>query len=166
MIDAQSTNMLSLEESLYHLCHHLTTLGQNIRLIAIADIRFFLHRYASDLDWSLIKQDYPFVISTLSLLNLLVPLDTSIKQQYLQCSTLVPAAVGMDYKGWPQQSTKPNLVNNRDIFIICKDTFLPPEWWLRLSYGLGLDGSTLFGYWVKHPMRIFKIGSLWLLNKI
>lgn len=155
---------LSLEEMLFHLCHHLVTMGQSIRLIGIADIRGFIEHYHQLLDWPLIKRKYPFVLSTLYLIHLLTPLNDSVVEQYLGSRRKLPTDIGVEYQGWPYRSWNKPQCHPDSLKQLLMDSLNPPEWWLRLHYGLGIGGSALVGRYVMHPWHLLKLAMLWLLT--
>jgi len=103
-VGSQPAFTLGYEEMLLHLCHHLITPGQVIRLISVADIIGFVSRYADRINWKRLHERHCFVINTLRMLDLLVPLSDQIREKAGFQKSGVRNDIGVDYKGWPNIS--------------------------------------------------------------
>ncbi|HNR39427.1 MAG TPA: nucleotidyltransferase family protein [Acidobacteriota bacterium] len=150
---------LGHEAMLLHLCWHLVNIRHladqviRPRLIWIADIVSYAEGYAEDIDWAALCARRPFIRSTLALLHQLIPLSAGLRDRLgVREAGRRPRGVGEGYRGWP---TRPLASPDRDrLSLFLWDTFHPPEWWLRLHYGLGPEGSLLWTRWFRHPGRI------------
>jgi len=150
---------LGHEAMLLHLSWHLASMRHlasqvvRPRLIWIADIVSYAEQFAEAIDWPALVARRPFVRSTLALLHHLVPLPGRLRDELgVREAGRPPRGVGEGYRGWP---TCPLAAPDRgrlDRYL--RDTFHPPEWWLRLHYGLGPEGTLLWTRWCRHPGRI------------
>ncbi len=150
---------LGHEAMLLHLCWHLVNIRHladqvvRPRLIWIADIVSYAEQYAEDIDWAALCARRPFIRSTLALLHYLIPLSAGLRDRLgVREAGRRPRGVGEGYRGWP---TRPLAAPDRgrlDRYL--RDTFQPPEWWLRLHYGLGPEGTLFWTRWCRHPGRI------------
>ncbi len=146
---------LGLEELLWHLCEHLrfhTTVFLPWRLIWVTDILGVAERFAAELDWDRIAREYPRVLSTLSLLQHLRPLRPEVLERIPASAGQRPRGVGADFAGWPRYSLSQQ--RGKSVVRIVKDTWLPPEWWLRLHRGLDSDALLWRERWIGHPWEI------------
>ena len=63
-----------------------------------------------------------------------------------------PRGVGRGYLGWP--GTPFAGLARKERGVLLRETFLPSEWWLRLYYGLGIDGAVYYHRLLKHPTHV------------
>ncbi|MBN2004558.1 MAG: nucleotidyltransferase family protein [Anaerolineae bacterium] len=153
---------LDAETLLWHLCQHMRlssgVFGAN-RLIWMADVVNVAERLVNDVDWDWLRAHHPVVLKTLSLLHFLIPLSGQLRARAGVAPGHAPAGIGEDFCGWPHTS----LAEQRDKGWggILRDTFFPPEWWLRLYYALGSDTPTLWARGARHPFHI--LGWTWHL---
>lgn len=140
---------LSLEDTLGHLCWHLTShvnVWDFARLIWVADVVGLAERYADEIDWHRVRSTYPAVLPILSLLDAATPLSESARRQAGIERRQTPQEIGEEYHGWPR--TRPL---SRPVL---RDTLRPPEWWLSLRYPRGSARSLFWCRWVRHPLHI------------
>ena len=124
------------EELLWHLCRHCVSLRHHFRMIWAADIVGFSETFLTVIDWKRIQRRYPFVLSTLSLLDCLAPVPDSVLRKAGVRRGGTPKGIGDDYFGWPwERARKWDSLPGR--LELLTRTFTPPEWWLRLNYGTG-----------------------------
>jgi hypothetical protein len=164
---ADGTEALTLghEDMLWHLCQHLLLPAafNPMRLIWVADIVSFAECFAEAIDWNHLKSQYPVVLSTLGLLHYLTPLSDSLCRQAGLVIGPEPAGVGLDFRGWPRASLADQRRKGYRQIII--DTLYPPEWWLRLYYGLGSTGSIAWYRWGHHPRQVLRWMVQWLRQR-
>jgi len=165
-VDGREAFALRHEQMLQHLCHHLVTLGQPMRLIGVSDILGYAQRYADDIDWELVARDYPFILNTLGLLDLLVPLPPDFLRAHGLIRGKVPADVGLDYRGWPHTSFKVARSRHQGMRRLLLDSLSAPAWWLRLHYGLGDDDSVILCRYLHHPARLAKLLFQWGMSRV
>ncbi len=134
-IGSQTAHTLGYEETLLHLCHHMITPGQSIKLISIADIIGYVIKYVDKINWKTLHQDYKFVCRTIQLLDLLTPLPDKVRTTAGLKKSKVVEDVGIDYKGWPKISFSKETYSSQEFLNIIYSTIFAPEWWLRLRYG-------------------------------
>jgi len=151
-INDLTTCTLGYEDMLWHLCQHFSLMGQPLRLIWVADIAGFAERFAAEIDWARLERQYPLVLSTLSLLHFITPLSPALLEQIPLKIGPAPPGVGLEFQGWPRSSLSAQQF--KGYRQILRDTFYPPEWWLRLYYGLGAVRSSFWYRWLIHPWRI------------
>ena len=142
------------EEMLWHLCQHLTIIGQPFRLIWLADIVGLAERFAPEIDWRRVQRNYPDVLSALSLFHYITPLSAQLRQVAALKNGPVPAGIGQEFQGWPARSIRQQRTRGKSYGRILGDTFWPAEWWLRLYYGLGSFRPLFWYRWLIHPLRV------------
>jgi hypothetical protein len=156
--DSPPAYILNREEMLRHLCHHAaghSIVFEMVRLIWASDIVGFAEQFADDLDWQALRHERdPNPVGMLSLLDSLIPLSDRLKERAGIEAIRPITCDGIAFEGWPRYS----LAQQRDkgTWRILHDTFLPPEWWLRLNHGLGSTDPLFWHRWVRHPLKIAK----------
>lgn len=158
-LHAGTAHTLGYEDMLWHLCHHLV--GQPIARqplfwIAGVDILGFAARFANAIDWAFIRRRYPFVLNTLAMLSLVVPLPERLRRRLDLDVRSIPGGIGVIYDGWPAQSSREARKQPRTMIQLLRKTFRPSDWWLRLFYGLRDDQSVAFCRYVTHPAYLAK----------
>lgn len=151
---------LGWEDLLWHLCAHLrfhASVFRRWRLIWVTDILTLVERRGDAVDWQRIARGSPDVLQTLALLACLRPvaldaLPAKVAEQAMPKPGHLPRGVGEDFDGWPRHS----LAAQRDKgwARILHDTWLPPEWWLRLHHGLGASDPLWRVRWLSHPAEM------------
>ncbi len=154
---------LPYEPLLWHLCQHLLLMRQPLRLIWVADIVGLAERFAGQIDWDLVARRYPLVLSTLSLLHFLTPLPADLLAVAPVKIGPRPEGVGQEFDGWPRQAMAGQ--HRKGWPLILRDTFWPPEWWLRLYYGLGSAGPLVWGRWLGHPLQVLAWAGQLMLER-
>jgi hypothetical protein len=146
---------------LLHLCWHLVNMRHlaaqvaRPRLIWVADVVGFAECFQEELDWAEIRTRQPLVASTLALLGDLVPLPESLRRRLgPPPAGRPPRGVGQGYRGWPARPF--GAPDRGPLLSYLGDTFLPPEWWLRLHYGLGPGGRVFPTRWFRHPAAVLR----------
>jgi len=157
---------LGYEEMLWHLCHHMITPGQPLRLISVADILGFAEAFVHRIDWERLFRDYPFVVNTLRLLAWLTPLRDDLRRKIAWENGDPPRDLGLDYKGWPHTPFPEACLQFGSLGRLLVDSLCPPHWWLRLHYGLDGSRSAKFCRLVVHPARLAKLGMYWLCSRV
>jgi len=154
-IDGQPAYALDHADMLWHLCQHMRlssgVFGAN-RLIWMADIVSYAEHFASEIDWARLSARYPIVINTLSLLHFLTPLSEELLASAAIPLGPAPRGIGLDFEGWPRTSIRAQ--REKGAWGILRDTFAPPEWWVRLYYGLGSAAPLFTTRWLRHPWHI------------
>ncbi len=153
--DGPTAYTLGYEDMLWHLCQHMiqdASVFTATRFIWIADIVSFAERFVNEIDWDGIRRRYPLILNILSLLQFVTPLSGKLRRRARIPGGDAPRGIGKDFRGWPRSS----LSSQRDkgYWRILRDTFLPPEWWLRLHYGLSSAQRILWYRWGQHPLEI------------
>jgi hypothetical protein len=157
---------LPYEEILWHQCQHLALIGQPFRLIWLADIVGLAERFAGEIDWDRVDQDYPLALSTLSLFHFIAPLSETLLGLAPLRIGRIPPGIGRPFEGWPSASIKRLRAAGKGYGRIIGDTFWPSEWWLRLYYGLGSARPLFWHRWVVHPAQVLRWGGRLFLERI
>ena len=143
------------DEVLWHLCRHTVSLHHRFRLIWAADIVGFSEKFLSAIDWVRVRQRYPFVLSTLSLLHCLAPVPDRVRRSAGVTVVGAPRETGEDYDGWPwTRAGTWDSVGGRLQFLA--QTFNPPEWWLRLNYGTGTGPTGAWRARARHGIALVR----------
>ena len=148
-IDGRPAHTFGHADMLYHLCRHLAERAALLRLIWVADVVAYAARFRDVIVWDDLRERYPFVLNTLSLLHLLTPLPEEL------LAHVAPArAAGMRGIGVAGRPLSESIRRGRPLRAICRDVLMPSEWWLRLHYGV--SGSQPLGWhrWVVHPLHV------------
>ena len=90
----------------------------------------------ADADWPYMRKMHPFVLSTLSLMHDVTPLPESLLRQTGVSVGGLRRHVCEDYRGWPRATALVCDGWARRLEFLSR-TIRPPDWWLRLNYGLG-----------------------------
>ncbi len=146
---------LGYEDMLWHLCQHVAyhaNVWEPIRLIWVADIVGFAERFASQIDWARLRQQYPLVLNTLSLFHFITPLSETLLRLSAIKIGHYPQGLGEEFQGWPRTSLAQQ--HAKGLGRILYDSFFPSEWWLRLHYGLDSAQSLFWYRWFRHPFHI------------
>ncbi len=163
-VGKQKAFTLGYEEMLMHLCRHMITPGQQIKLISVADIIGFVTRYVDKIDWSLLHKKYPFVIEAIRMLDLLVPLSDDVLRTSRMKRSKNYNDVGVDYNGWPNTSYNKAKKNRYGFLKLFYNSMSAPEWWLRLHYGYKEIYPIWFCRYVYHPFRLCNMAFKWLAS--
>ena len=135
-VDGRKALTLEPHEMLWHLCRHMVGLWHPYRLMWVADIIGYAERFVDELDWPYMRKMHPFVLSTLSLMHDVTPLPESLLRQTGVSVGGLRRHVCEDYRGWPRATVLVCDGWARRLEFLSR-TIRPPDWWLRLNYGLG-----------------------------
>jgi hypothetical protein len=144
-----TASTLGYEDMLDHVYQHSRIIFDPLRLISIADLVSLAERFAAEIDWPRVS---PRVRNALALCHWLTPLSEELLQAAALNPGRPPKGSGLDFAGWPRYP----LAAQRDkgYAAILRDSFYPPEWWLRFYYA---PASPLALGWcraVAHPLHI------------
>ncbi|MEM7342775.1 MAG: nucleotidyltransferase family protein [Chloroflexota bacterium] len=143
---------LGYEDMLWHLCGHIVNIAHPVKLIWISDIVRFAEMFKTKIDWDQVRVQYPNILHMLSLFHTMMPLSAELRDIAKIQVGPQPSGLGEEFQGWPRYSMQAQ--RHKGIWGILTDTFLPPEWWLRLYYSLGSARSIHWHRWVRHPFHI------------
>jgi hypothetical protein len=152
-INGVTAYTLGYEDMLWHIYRHAVgppLLASPIRYIWIADLVSLVEKFLDQIDWELVKRQYPQVWNILPLLHPLTPWSEAVLSKLRLEVSKAPQGVGEDYRGWPRRR---DALNRRQLL---QDTFSPSEWWLRLFYGVSGGGSWVWHRYVRHPFHILE----------
>ena len=146
---------LSHEDMLWHIFQHgfhMPLTYEPFRLIAVADIITLVEKKLHDIDWMRIAGEYPEVLAALPLFHHLTPWREEVLQAFSWKTGNIPADVGKAFAGWPHLRLREQ--RGKGFLTILKDTFLPPEWWTRLYYGIGNEWQWRRCRLLTHPRHV------------
>ena len=167
IIEGVTAYTLSYEDTLAHVYRHMLegAIFKPIRLIWVADLVSLAERFAVEIDWSRVA---PCARNALALFHRLTPLSEELLRAASIDTSGPPGHMGdhlgWDFQGWPRSSLAAQ--REKGYLGICRDTFYPPEWWLRLYYGLGSGLALWWGRLVRHPLHILGWASDYLVGRV
>jgi hypothetical protein len=151
--DGTPARTLGGEDMLWHLCHHVASISQPFRLIWVVDVTAFAEQFVDAVDWARVRRQYPRVLEILSLFHAVMPLSDRLREAAGVQAGRPPNDIGAEFAGWPRHSVK-WMRRSKGIGQIARDTLAPPEWWLRLYYGVGTHRSLAVTRWLRHPLHL------------
>jgi hypothetical protein len=147
-VEGRPAYALSHADMLYHLCCHLTEAASVVRLIWIADIVGYAGRFCNEIDWPQVRDRYPSVVNTLSLLHQVTPMPAPLLR-HVTPATISPKGMAVTIKPWRQ------IGGERPTYrAILRDLFYPSDWWLRVRYAVEDRRSLFWCRWFQHPLRL------------
>lgn len=165
--DVYTTSPLdTLHYLMRHFIRHLfdARADRPVSLKWMADIISLVEKQAQELDWKALARRDPAFLRRLSVLYSLTPLPE-------ECETILPlkkavsmGGLGQYPRGWPQWPF-PNW-KRIGFWRYAGLTFAPPpEWWLRLHYGLDA-GPVAWHGWVVYRLRLLRLVGWALLRRL
>jgi hypothetical protein len=150
-LEGMTAYTLGCEDMLEHVYRHTLegAVFQPIRLISIADLVSLAERFAAEIDWPHVN---PRVRNALALCHWLIPLSEDLRRGAALNPGRPPQGIGRDFQGWPRSSLAAQRIKGYGG--IMRDSFFPPEWWLRFYYGLPSGPALWWGRLVRHPLHI------------
>ena len=150
---------LGNEDMLWHLYQHgfhAPLPYDPFKLISAADVISLVEARLDIIDWKRITSVYPHLLAALPQLHHLSPWNEAV-QDRLDINVKMskgtpPAAIGKSFTGWPRKKLAEQ--KGRGIRRILRDTFLPPDWWLRIYYAPTGRFGRLWSLLVKHPLHV------------
>lgn len=156
-INNMVASTLGYEDMLWYLCQHLiesTNVFSSVGLIWVSDIVSFAERFVNEIDWTKIRQQYPLVINTLSLLNFLTPLSETLCARAGVAIGREPQGIWDDFDKMPR--TTPEEQFSRGYVRALRQGFFPSEWWMRLYYGLGATEPIQWQHRARHLLYLVR----------
>jgi hypothetical protein len=147
---------LGYEDTLEHVYRHLLegAVFKPFRLIGIADSISLAERFVTEIDWPRVA---PCARHALCLCHRLTPLSEELQHALAFNLDDLPKDDSdqpfWDFRGWPRSSLAAQ--REKRYWGILRDSFYPPEWWLRMHYGVDKAPTSL--WWarlVRHPLHI------------
>lgn len=152
-VDGVDARTLGPTELLWHLSRGVVELRQPMQLVHAVDVVEVARQYEQVLDWDALPRCHPCVLSTLRLVNLVLPLPVDVARHLpgLRGSRR-PEGIGQDYTGAPLRSSW--TAENGGLSGLIKDTLFPPEWWLRMYYAEGLAPGWRWPLTLRHQLAV------------
>ncbi|XOF33677.1 MAG: nucleotidyltransferase family protein [Candidatus Electrothrix sp. YB6] len=154
--DGVTAYTLADEEMLWHLYQHgfhAPLTYDPYKLISAADIVSLIESRLETIDWDRIKSVYPHLLRALPHLHYLTPWSETVCRRLSLRNEPEPKKVGASFTGWPRR--KLGEQKGRGMLPILRDTFLPPDWWLRIYYAPTGRLGRLRALLAEHPKHIF-----------
>lgn len=146
---------------LRHLCHHIAEPALETKLISIVDIYAYCIKFGEEIDWNLLKYDFPLVENTLRCLHYVSPIPTELHKWVAPPTASPPSGIGF---GIPTLSSVPWSARNyqRSLALI-KKIIWPPAWWLHMYYVVPVEKRSLTKVrCIRHWGRV----CFWMYNRI
>ncbi|WLE98911.1 MAG: nucleotidyltransferase family protein [Candidatus Electrothrix communis] len=147
---------LGNEDMLWHLYQHgfhAPLPYEPFKLISAADIIGLVEARLDAIDWDRIKSVYPHLLAALPQLHSLSPWNEAVQERLGFGTESRPSGVGKSFTGWPRRKLAEQ--KGRGVKLILRDTFLPPDWWLRIYYAPKGQIGRLWSLIVQHPLHVF-----------
>lgn len=157
MIGGRRLRSLGHVDMLVHLSRHVLEPRQQTRLLNVADLVGYAAKYASEIDWDFLRQRQPHVVNTLALMHFVTALPEALRALRPAESLGAPRGVGRGLT--PLSSLE---IRRRGVGRALGDLLYPPEWWLRLYYGVPPHRSLFAVRWQRHPWRI----ACWITRRV
>lgn len=158
-VGATKAVVFNHEETLHYLYQHAFRAPltyEKFKLINAADIIGYTEKYFQEIDWPLVKKNFPGLHRALPLLHHISPWDFDrISEGFISQWDRKKQLHPIPFTGWPQLRVK-ELKGKVSLKQVLRKTFLPPPWWLRLYYSAGYSPwrfpkALLFD----HPKNVF-----------
>ena len=144
------------EDMLWHIFEHglhMPLTYEPFKLIAVADIITLVEMRGEEIDWDSLQTASPNILAALPFLHHLTPWQEQVLTKFSWQTHLIPNGVGEIFQGWPHL----RLSEQKDtgFFTILRNTFLPPEWWCRMYYGIKGKWNWYACRCWNHPRHVF-----------
>lgn len=156
LLGAPAALTLGHEDMLWHVFQHgfrMPLTYEPFKLISAADIITLVEIRLEEIDWQRIKSDYPEVLAALPLFHHLTPWQDKVLSRFSWKATPVPTGVGEAFQGWPHLRLAEQ--REKSFLALLRDTFLPPEWWSKVYYGIEGRWAWYRCRWLTHPNHVF-----------
>jgi hypothetical protein len=148
---------LGKEDMLWHVYAHAfgaPLTYEPFRLVWVADLVSLVEAWIDEIDWDAVQRRYRRAFNALPMLHHLTPWSEVVRERLAMDVPHTPAGVGQPFEGWPRFSLAAQ--KKKGLWGTLRDTFWPPEWWLRVRYGVGGWASWLWVRYAKHPLHILR----------
>ncbi len=148
-----TASTLGYEAMLWHLYQHMKIIFGDVRLIWVADLVSLAEHFSAEIDWPRLQRRYPQILNALALFHFLTPLSETLLNQAPLHLGRAPRSLDLEFRGWPRYSLADQ--QGKGWGKIGRDSFFPPEGWLRLYYGFENTPLARGWYrWGRHPLHI------------
>ncbi len=138
-------------DMLRHLSHHTLEPVAEIKLGSVVDIFGYSDKFADEIDWALLKQRFPFVITVMQCLHYLNPIPQAVREYVPAPRAPTPMGTGAGMLPLSRilRARKPKLQKARELLY-------PSDWWLHAFYNVPPDHSLWPTRWFRHPLKIMR----------
>lgn len=148
MVAGRGLRSLGHVDMLVHLSRHVLEPRERTRLINVADLVGYAAEYASEIDWEFLHLRHPRVVNGLALMHYVTPLPESLRVLRPPEALSPPPGVGRGFA--PLSSVSLGGGVGRAL----GDLLYPPEWWMRVYYGVPPHRSLFAVRWGLHLWRV------------
>jgi Uncharacterised nucleotidyltransferase len=148
---------LSAAQSIILSYTNLEKLNEKARMIQVADIVGLFDMYGDVLTGHDLGVYSSRIYNSLPAINMFSPI-TNLSVDHAQAigdKNKCSQRIGEFYSGWPCSRIH-DTGSTSDILSLIKETLYPPEWWIRVAYGVPLDKSTAISRIFLHSHNIYK----------
>ncbi len=152
----QQTRLLNATEMLPHLFSRNRILSERMRYIHLADIAGFAETHKDTIDWDALRRNSPTLWNSLEILDYFTPFSDELRHllEIGPGRSCRVRGIGQDYLGWPRirfSEAGPGLRAKRRLLL---NTLYPPEWWIRLLYGVRSSSPLVSTLLLRHPQYL------------
>lgn len=156
-VNSAKAYALGYEDMLWHIYRHALgppLLASPLRFVHIADMVGWVEQYVDRIDWDRMMSLYPKAFNCLRWIHFLTPWSPEVLGWLPFRGLEDPIDVGREYRGWPRRmfSTRSAASKRR----LLTATLSPPDWWLRMFYGVGGKSSLYWNRWIRHPFHLLE----------
>jgi hypothetical protein len=134
-------------DQLRHLYHHMSEPASRLKLIWVTDLVYYAAHFRDEIDWSLMRRDYPPVYNALRLMAYVMPLPVTLHDRVDMPDAPAPEGVGLSILPLGSIMSKKPIERLGSLMY-------PSDWWLHLFYGIGPGESLFTTRWYRHPRRV------------
>ncbi len=165
--DVYTTSPLdTLQYLMRHLTQHLfdARADRPISFKWVADITSLVEKQAHELDWESFARREPLFLKRLSVIYSLTPLPNEYESILPLKEAVSMGGLGQYPRGWPQWPF-PNWQRIGFWRYIGLTFAPPPEWWLRLYYGID-SGPVAWQGQIGHRLRLLRLMNWALVRRL
>lgn len=145
----QRLQALSHTDMLRHLCVHSFAPARELRMIHLYDIMIYAAKFADQINWTLLRTEYPYVINGIRCIHFLLPCPEAVARQVDP-----PQCVAPPGSGEAMLPLSKILAPGKSWSRIGKELFCPAPWWKHAYYGIRPENSLLRCHLLTHPAQL------------
>ena len=138
-------------DALRHLTHHTFEPVAEIKLGSVVDLYGYATRFAEDIDWTVLRSRFPFVINALRCLHYIHPLPGALRTYISPPTAGPPKDVGAGMLPLSQILTARKSYRQQ-----WRELMYPSDWWMHVFYNVPPERSLFLTRWLRHPVKIMR----------